>query len=113
MPAVYTAVGLTINATDTVAHAVGDTRTARGKVGALALSQLIDCGAPPIGRNADSVDVALFVTSRLEPSQASNIAVTNTVQAVAHPPGSAPISCRSSGAIERRLLEELRRELAR
>jgi predicted secreted Zn-dependent protease len=113
MPAVYTAVGLTINATDTAAHAVGDSRTAHGKIGALPLSQLVDCGTPPIGRNADSVDVVLFVTSRLEVSQPSNISVTNTVQAVAHPATGAPILCQSLGAIERRLLQELHRELAR
>ena len=113
MPAVYTAVDLAINATDSMAHAVGDSLTVRGKIGASPLSDLINCGTPPTGRNADSVDVALFVTSRLEVMQPSNIAMTNTVQAVAHPAGAAPILCRSSGAIERRLLEALRRELAR
>jgi predicted secreted Zn-dependent protease len=113
MPAVYTAVDLAINATDSTAHIVGDSLTARGKLGSFPLSDLINCGTPPSGRNADSVDVALFVTSRLEVSQPSNIAMTNTVQAVAHPAGTAPILCRSSGVVERRLLEALRRELAR
>jgi predicted secreted Zn-dependent protease len=113
MPAVYTAIDLAINATDSTAHAVGNSLTVRAKIGAFPLSDLIDCGTPPIGRNADSVDVALFVTSRLELSQPSQIAMTNTVQAVAHPTGAAPILCRSSGVIERRLLEALRRELAR
>lgn len=113
MPAVYSAVDLAINASDSTAHAVGDSLTARGKIGSSPLSELITCGTPPSGRNADSIDVALFVTSRLELSPPSNIAITNTVQAVAHPAGAAPILCRSLGVIERRLFETLRRELER
>jgi predicted secreted Zn-dependent protease len=113
MPAVYTAVDLAINATDSMAHAVGDSLTVRGKIGASPLSEFVDCGAPPIGRNADSVDVALFVTSRLESSDSSSVAMTSTVQAVAHPAGAAAILCRSRGVIERRLVQALSRELAR
>jgi predicted secreted Zn-dependent protease len=113
MPAVFASVDLAINATDSTAHAVGDSLTARGKIGASPLSDLIDCGTPPTGRNADSVDVALFVTSRLELSPPLTLAMTATVQAVAHPAGAAPILCRSSGALERRLVAALRRELAR
>jgi len=113
MPGVYAAVDLAIDATDSTAHAVGDSLTARGKIGASSLSELIDCGTPPMGRNADSVDVALFVTSRLEVREPSNIWMTNTVQAVARPTGAPPILCRSSGALERRLFAALRRELAR
>ena len=113
MPAVYTAVDLTINATDSLAHAVGDSLTVRGKIGASPLSDVINCGTPPIGRNADSVDVALFVTSRLEASEPSGVIIISTVQAVAHPVGAAPMLCRSSGVIERRLFEALRRELGR
>lgn len=113
MPAVYTAVDLAINSSDSTAHAVGDSLTVRGKIGAFPVSELLDCGVPGIRFNTDSVDVALFVTSRVESSQPPNIAMTNTVQAVAHPAGAPPILCRSFGVIERRLLEALRRELAR
>lgn len=114
MPAVYTAVDLAINATDSTAHAVGDSLTARGKVGTTSLGELVDCRTSRDGPNdADSVDVALFVTSRLESSPPSNIVMTNTVQAVAHPSGAPPFICRSLGVIERRLVDELRRELAR
>jgi len=113
VPAVYTAVDLAINATDSTAHAVGDSLTVRGKIGASPLSELLDCGTSPIGRNADSVDVALFVTSRLESSESSSVAMTSTVQAVAHPTGAAPILCRSRGVLEQRLVAALGRELAR
>ncbi|HXT15068.1 MAG TPA: DUF922 domain-containing protein [Gemmatimonadaceae bacterium] len=119
MPAVYTAVDLAIDATDSAAHAVGDSLTVRGTIGGFALSDVADCGASSAGRLADSVDIAVFVTSRLESTQSSNTAhnvnvvMTNTVQAVAHPASAAPVLCRSLGIIERRLLEALRRELAR
>jgi predicted secreted Zn-dependent protease len=111
MPAAYAASDLTINAIDSSQHAVGNSLTVRGRIGALPASEILDCGTPPTGRNADSVDVALFVTSRLAVNQASGTAVTNTVQAVAHPSGAAPIACRSRGVLERRLLNALRSQL--
>jgi len=113
MPAAYAATDLAINAVDSSAHAVGDSITVRGRIGTVPVSQLLDCGTPPTGRNADSVDVALFVTSRLEVSQPSGSTVTNTVQAIARPSGAAAIACRSRGVLERRLFEALRGYLAR
>jgi predicted secreted Zn-dependent protease len=113
LPAAYAAADLAINATDSSAHAVGDSITARGTVGAIPVSELLDCGAPPTGRNADSVDVALFVTSRLEARPPSGTTVATTVQAIAHPAGAAPIACRSRGVLERRVFNALRGVLAR
>jgi predicted secreted Zn-dependent protease len=113
VPAAYAATDLAINAVDSSAHAVGDSLTVRGRIGTVPVSEIVDCGTPPRGRNADSVDVALFVTSRLEESQPSGSAVTNTVQAVARPSGGPPIACRSRGILERRLFEALRSQLAR
>jgi len=113
MPAAFAANGLAVNATDSSAHAVGDSVIARGTIGRLSMSELVDCGTPPAGRNADSVAVALFVTSRLGPSEPSATTVTNTVQAVARPPEGAPIACRSRGVLERRLFEALLNQVAR
>ena len=113
MPAAYAAAGLVINATDSAAHAVGDSLTVHGRIGTVPVSEALDCGTPPAGRNTDSVDVALFVTSRLEASQPSITELTNTVQAVARPPGGAPFACRSRAVLERRLFEALRSELTR
>jgi predicted secreted Zn-dependent protease len=108
MPAAYAASDLVINASDSSAHTVGNSFTAHGRVGAVPASDVIDCGTPPTGRNADSVDVVLFVTSRLTVSQPSVSVVTNTVQAVVRPPDAPPIACRSRGVLERRLLDALR-----
>jgi predicted secreted Zn-dependent protease len=108
LPAAYAASELTINAVDSSAHAVGNSFTAHGRIGTVPVSDVVDCGTPPTGRNADSVDVALFVTSRLDVNQPSGSVVTNTVQAVARPAGAPPIACRSHGVLERRLLTELR-----
>jgi hypothetical protein len=66
-----------------------------------------------MGRNADSVDVTLFVTSRIEPDLAGGSWMTNTVQAVARPAGAPPIACRSLSTLERYLFDALRGRLAR
>lgn len=113
LPAAYASVELSINARDSSAHVVGDSMTVRGMLGALPVSAFVDCGAPPSGRNADSVSVSLFVTSRLEGGEASGSTVTNTVQAVGRPAGASVIGCRSRGVIERRLLEALRQAVVR
>lgn len=113
MPAAFAANGLTINATDSSAHAMGDSVIARGTIGRLPVGELVDCGTPPAGRNADSVEVALFITSRLVPSEPSATTVTNTLHAVARPPDGAPVACRSRGVLERRLFDALRNQAAR
>lgn len=113
MPAAYAATDLAINTVDSAAHAVGDSITVRGRIGTVPVSELLDCGTPPTGRNADSVDVALVVTSRLEMSQPSGSTVTNSVRAIAHPAGAAAIACRSRGVLEQRLFDALRSQLAR
>jgi len=112
LPAAFAANGLTINAVDSAAHAMGDSLVVRGTIGTVAVTETIDCGTPPAGRNADSVDVSLFVTSHLEVSDSSASTVTNTVQAVARPSGAPPILCRSRGVLELRLFESLRSRLA-
>jgi hypothetical protein len=76
-------------------------------------SDLVNCGTPPAGRNADSVDVLLFVTSRIDRDGGGGSRMTNSVQAVAHPAGAPPIACRSLGTLERYLFETLRGRLAR
>ena len=113
MLAAYAATNLAINVVDSAAHVVGDSIIVRGTVGGLPVSEVLDCGLAPTGPNADSVEVALLVTSRLEPSQQSGSVVVNTVQAVARPSGAPPIACRSRGVLERSLFQALRSQLAR
>jgi predicted secreted Zn-dependent protease len=112
LPAAFAANDLTINAVDSTAHSMGDSMVVRGRIGTVAATEIIDCGTQPTGRNADSVEVSLFVTSRLEASDSSGSTVTSTVQAVARPAGASPILCRSLGVLERRLFEALRSRLA-
>jgi len=113
MPAAFAATQLAINATDSSAHAVGDSITVRGTIGTVPVSEIVDCSTPFARANPDSVAVALFLTARLEAGQPSGTSVTNTVQAVARPSDAAPIACRSRGVLERRLLEALRNQLVR
>ena len=110
---VYEAAGLRVNAVDSTAHALGDSLTVHGTLTRFAVSDLVDCGAPPTGRNADSVDVKLFITSRLDGIPPSSAWMMNTVQAVARPTGAPAIACRSRGTLERYLFDALRGRLAR
>lgn len=114
IPAAYSALDLTIDATDSSQHAAGDSLRVRGRVGAFAVSDVVACGPAQSGWQVDSVDVALFVTSRLEPGEMSGTGttVTNTVQAVAHPEHDKAVVCRSRGVLERRIFEALRSGLA-
>ena len=78
------------------------------------VSEVVDCGGLPAGVDVDSVDVALFVTSRLEGGQATDTtAVVNTVQAIARPQGVAPLACRSRAVLERRVFEALLARMVR
>jgi predicted secreted Zn-dependent protease len=113
LPAAFAANELTINATDSSAHAMGDSVTVRGMIGPLRVGDVVDCGTPPTGRNADSVSVSLFVTSRLEPKDPATTMATITVQAVVRPPKGTPIACRSRAVLERRLFESLVNQIAR
>jgi uncharacterized protein DUF922 len=112
---VYEAAGLHVNASDSSAHALGDSLTVHGMLTRFPVSELVDCGTPPTGRNADSVDVKLFVTSRVDaaPPPGTGSWMMNTVQAVAHPAGAPPIACRSLGTLERYLFDGLHSRLAR
>ena len=112
LPEAFSAIELTVNAVDSASHVMGDSTTLHGKLGNLSADDVIDCGRPPTGRHADSVAVALFVTSRLERADSLGVWVTNTVQAVARPAGQPPILCGSRGVIERRLLEAIRSRLS-
>ena len=109
LPAAYRSIDLSIDAIDSTAKVVGDSMTVRGKIGTIPVSEMLDCVGLPASVAVDSIEVALFVTSRLEGGQAGDAtSVTNTVQAIARPPGVAPLACRSRSVMERRLLEALR-----
>ena len=113
MPAAFAANGLTINAIDSSAHAVGDSTTIRGMIGPVHMGDVVDCGSPPAGANADSVAVTLFVTSRLQSSEPATTIAMNTLQAVVRPAEGTPIACRSRGVLERRLFESLLNQITR
>ena len=110
---VYEAAGLHVNAADSSAHALGDSLTVHGKLARFAMTELVDCGTLADGRTADSIDVALFVTSRVTANPPTASWMTNTVQAVAHPAGAPPNVCRSLGTLERFLANGVRTRLAK
>ena len=114
LPAAYASLGLTMTVIDSATHVAGQALTVRTTVGgSLAVSDAVECDTPLTGPDADSVDVALFVTSRLESSGPAESVVTNTMQATARTAGGQPTSCRSRGLVEQRLLEALRQSAGR
>ncbi len=110
---VYAAAGLRINAADSSAHALGDSLTVHGMLTRFPASAIVDCGTLAGGKNADSVDLRLFVTSHIEPRSPAGSWMTNTVRAVARPAGAPPSACRSLGTLERLLVDSLRSRLAK
>lgn len=109
LPLAFAAMGLTVNAIDGAAHVAGDSLTVRGTIAGAPVGDVVDCGTVPTDGSAGSV--TFFVTSRLATSDSSRTTVTNTVQAFTRNAGATAVACRSHGVLERRLLQELRRQL--
>src|SRR5688572_27339217 len=64
LPRAYAAVGLTVNAVDTVTRSVGFAGTLRTKIGDTPMSKFFDCGSQ-LGPNADRYDIHLFIASQV------------------------------------------------
>jgi hypothetical protein len=85
------------------------------------VSATVNCDS--LHASVDSVPVNLFLTTNLlstsilgpdgQPRPDIRTSITVTLQAVAHPPRSNPVRCRSRGSLERALLAEIRRQLAK
>jgi predicted secreted Zn-dependent protease len=107
LPAAYAAAGLSINATDADKHIAGDSLTVRGTIAGTSLGKIVDCSP----RDADSVAVTMLITSRLTTNSDVGTTMTNTIQAYTRPAGAPAVACRSRGVLERRLLDEMRRQV--
>ncbi len=112
LPAAYTALGLPAGRGDRaagrwVAGPAQVTRALRGT----RLSRYLDCGATVSTPNADAYAVTLSVDTRLAPATGGATQVETLVQAHARPLETAGdrVPCTSTGGLERRLAEELRR----
>jgi hypothetical protein len=113
LPRAYAAVGLTVNAVDTVTRSVGFAGTIRTKIGDTPMSKFFNCGNQ-MGENADRYDIHLFVASQAgHDPKTGRVVVTTGLRVSARSPAFASTTtfCTSSGELERRIWAALSAEL--
>lgn len=115
--AAYDSVGVAVGTLDPRTHTIGNLGyKVRQRLGRAPLSRYLDCGgSTQVGPNADSYDVMLRVTSTLTPAGAEATTLTTTVEAEARPAtfNQSWMRCTSKGALEKRLTDLVRAQLAR
>ena len=113
--AAYDSVGIPVATVDPSQRLLGNTGfRLRRKLGSIPLGRYLDCGAPQGIPNAETYEVFLAVTTRLEPGTSDGwTQATTSVQASAKSVSiaGASVTCSSSGALEGRIAETLRRIL--
>ena len=117
LPAVYAVLEVPIASFDAEANVIGNSSVKLyRRLGKTPLTRYLDCGSTQIGPNADSYEVFLSVLTKLSRPQAdtSNTAVVTTVEATARPIQfrGDPVRCSSKGALEARVIEVLKVQLA-
>ena len=115
--AAYDSVGVAVGTLDPRTYTIGNLGyKVRQRLGRAPLSRYLDCGgSTQVGPNADSYDVMLSVTSTLTPAGAEATTLTTTVEADARPAtfNQSWMRCTSKGALEKRLADVVRAQLAR
>lgn len=115
--AAYDSVGVAVGTLDPRTYTIGNLGyKVRQRLGRAPLSRYLDCGgSTQVGPNADSYDVMLSVTSTLTPAGAEATTLTTTVEAEARPAtfNQSWMRCTSKGALEKRLADVVRAQLAR
>jgi hypothetical protein len=117
LPAVYGVLEVPIEKFDAESNTIGHSSLKLyRRLGKIPLTRYLDCGATQIGPNADSYEVLLTVLTRLTRPRAdtSNTAVVTTVEAMARPIQFRGdyVRCTSKGALEARVVEVLKVQLA-
>lgn len=111
-PAAYAALGLPAGQGGEAqgASVVGPFQLTR-RLGQVSLSRYLDCGSTLTLPRADAYTITLQLTTGLEPAGDGVTNVATLVQATARPRDTSgnAVSCISTGLLERRLAEELRR----
>lgn len=116
LPAALDSLGIPVETLDPAKRTMGNSSfAARRRLKAVPLSRYVDCGATPMGPNADEYDVRLTVLTAVRPAEGGGATVTTTVQAAARPANysQAFSDCSSRGVLETRLVELLTAQLQR
>ncbi|MGH7677271.1 MAG: hypothetical protein ACRENU_02315 [Gemmatimonadaceae bacterium] len=117
MPAVFAVLEVPIERFDAESNTIGNSALKLyRRLGKTPLTRYLDCGTTQIGPNADSYEVSLTVLTKLSrpPADTANTTVVTTVEAMARPIQFRGdfVRCSSKGALEARVIEILKVELA-
>lgn len=114
LPAVFTALAVPLTVVDSSAKAMGAVRVlVRRPIAGQRLSLLLECGTGSYGPNAERYSVQLTLVARAKAIDSTHTEVLTMVRGDAAPNGlSTSVNCASSGRLEERFAELLRKELA-
>lgn len=114
LPAVFSALAVPLTVVDSSAKAMGAVRVlVRRPIAGDRLSLLLECGTGAYGSNAEHYSVKLTLLARARAIDSTHTEVLTMVRGDAAPNGvSTSVSCASSGRLEDRFAELLRKEVA-
>ena len=110
---IYADLGIELSVADTESHVIGALRvTQRRAVGGDRLSRLIECGTGAYGPNADRYTVKLTLLTAIQPAGEGRTVVDTRAGGQAAPNGlSSSVPCASSGVLEEKIIDMLRKTL--
>lgn len=113
LPAVFQAIGVPLSVVDSTSRVTGALRVpVRRPIAGQRLSLLLECGTGSYGPNAERYTVQLTLLAAVHGVDSSHTEVHTRVDGTASPNGlSTVVKCLSTGRLEERFAEQLRKEL--
>ena len=113
LPKVFEAIGVPLSVVDTNSKVMGALRVpVRRPIGGQRLSLLLECGTGSYGPNAERYTVQLTLLAAVRAVDAGHTEVQTRVEGNASPNGlSTVVKCLSTGRLEERFTEQLKKEL--
>lgn len=110
---VYSQLGIQLSVADTESHVIGALRVVqRRPVAGERLSRLLECGTGPYGANAERYTVQLTVLTSLQSIGDKLSTIDTRVAGTAAPNGlNSTVACASSGVLEEKVTELVRKAL--
>jgi hypothetical protein len=109
LPAVFASLRIPVTTTDATVHSAGNlSLRARGQLGALRPSKVLDCGSSTTA-HADTYTLNVSILTQLRPSPDSGTLVYTQVEGTARNEGTGAnrLRCSSTGYLERAIAEEV------
>lgn len=111
LPAVFSALDIPISVADSATRVIGAMYLSRRRpVGGERLSRILQCGDGSFGPNADHYEVQLTALSGVIPIDSAHTALTIAVAGAALANGnSSRVACTTTGVLERKILDQVRK----